>query len=120
MKSLGWGVLAELPGREIVAGGVTKPWEANPIFRALPPDEFAAFSEPGYVKIIWTLRASPAGNNDCIFRTETRAAATDAGARKRFRRYWSFLSPGILAIRRVLLPGVKSEAERRWRSRLAA
>lgn len=31
MKSLGWGVLAELPGREIVLGGVTKPWEANPI-----------------------------------------------------------------------------------------
>src|SRR5689334_23369341 len=38
MKCLGWGVLAELPGREIVAGAVTKPWEANPIFRALPPD----------------------------------------------------------------------------------
>ena len=39
VKSLGWGVLAELPGREIVMGGVTKPWEANPVFRALPPDE---------------------------------------------------------------------------------
>jgi hypothetical protein len=120
MKSLGWAVLAELPGREIVAGAVTKPWEANPIFRALPPDEFATFSQPGYVKIAWTLCATPAGNNDSIFRTETRAVATDLEARKRFRRYWSFLSPGIIAIRRVIVPQVKAEAERRRRSPLVA
>src|SRR5262249_27991278 len=28
MKFLGWGQLAEVPGREIVMGAVTKPWEA--------------------------------------------------------------------------------------------
>jgi hypothetical protein len=120
MKSLGWGILAELPGREIIAGAVTKPWEPNPIFRPLAPDEFAAFNEPGYVKIAWTLRTNTFGHDDCIFRTETRAVATDAEARKRFRRYWSLLSPGIIAVRRVLLPVVKAEAERRWRSPLAA
>ena len=27
--ALGWGVLAEVPGREIVIGAVTKPWEGN-------------------------------------------------------------------------------------------
>jgi hypothetical protein len=54
MKSLGW-MLAETPGREIVMGCATKPWEANPVFRPLSPDEFAAFHEPGYVKIAWTL-----------------------------------------------------------------
>jgi hypothetical protein len=120
MKSLGWGVLAELPGRELILGGVTKPWEANPVFRALPPDEFTSFNEPGYVKIAWTLRSNPVGNNHCIFRTETRAIATDASARKRFRRYWSLLSPGIIAIRRVMVPQVKAEAEQRWRTPLAA
>jgi hypothetical protein len=116
MKFLGWGVLAELPGREIVMGGVTKPWEANPVFRALPPDEFGRFQEPDYVKIIWTLRADPAGNGQSIFRTETRAIATDPVARKKFRRYWSFLSPGIIAIRTVMVPAVKAQAERRWRA----
>src|SRR5262245_30578180 len=40
VKEMGWGVLAELPGREIVMGAITKPWEPNPVFRALPPDEF--------------------------------------------------------------------------------
>jgi hypothetical protein len=34
MKSLGWGMLAERPGREIVMGAVTKPWEANIPFSA--------------------------------------------------------------------------------------
>ena len=72
------------------------------------------FQEPGYVKIIWTLRANPDRNGQSIFRTETRAVATDVEARRKFRRYWAFLSPGIIAIRRVMLPAVKAEAERRW------
>ena len=114
-KSLGWGALAEIPGREIVMGAVTKPWEANPVFRALPPGDFAAFQEPGYVKIVWTLRVEPAGDGHSVFRTETRAVATDPQARRKFRWYWAFLSPGIIAIRALTLPTVKADAERRWR-----
>jgi hypothetical protein len=112
MQSFGWGVLAELPGREIVLGGATRPWEPNPVFRAVPPDEFASFDEPGYVKIVFTLRADNAGSGNSVFRTETRAIATDPVSRAKFRRYWTFLSPGIITIRRLLLPAVKREAER--------
>src|SRR5262245_25624532 len=118
-KSLGWGVLADRPGREIVTGCATKPWEPNPVFRALQPDEFATFQEAGYVKIIWTLRADAAGNDESIFRSETRAVATSSDARRKFRRYWAFLSPGIILIRMVMLPCVKRDAERRWRSAAA-
>ena len=46
---------------------------------------------------------------------ETRAIATDAWARKKFRCYWSFFSPGIIVIRWALLTPVKREAERRAR-----
>lgn len=113
MKSFGWGVLAELPGREIVLGGATRPWEPNPVFRPVPPDEFATFDEPGYVKIVFTLRADNAGSGNSVFRTETRAIATDPVSRTKFRRYWTLLSPGIIAIRRLMLPAVKREAERR-------
>src|SRR5580765_6521239 len=35
MQSLGWQVLAEQPGREIVVGAVTQPWMANVTFRGL-------------------------------------------------------------------------------------
>jgi hypothetical protein len=118
VQSLGWAVLAEVPDREVVVGAVTKPWEANVTFRALPPDQFAAFSEAGYVKIAWTLHAESIGPTDSIFRTETRAVATDAMARAKFRRYWAFLSPGIILIRWAILGPLKSEAEGRARPTL--
>ena len=112
-KSLGWDVLAEVPGREVVMGAVTQPWEANVVFRPLPPDAFAKFNESGYVKIAWTLRADATGPTDSVFRTETRAVATDRTARAKFRRYWSFLSPGIIIIRWMMLQPLKTEAETR-------
>jgi hypothetical protein len=115
VQSLGWGVLADVPGREVVVGAITKPWEANVTFRALPPDQFEAFNEPGYVKIAWTLRAEPLGPTESLFRTETRALATDQTARAKFRQYWSFLSPGIILIRWAVLGPLKTEAERRYR-----
>ena len=119
VQSLGWGILAETPGREVVVGAVTKPWEPNVIFRSVPADQFAAFSEPDYVKIAWTLRADPSGEAACVFLTETRALATDGQARARFRRYWSLLSPGIVVIRRMMLRSVKAHAERQARQRAA-
>jgi hypothetical protein len=111
MLSLGWGILAEIPDREVVVGAVTKPWEPNVTFRAVPPDAFAAFDEPGYVKIAWTLRADPDGPDCSTFLTETRAVATDSFARAKFRWYWSFLSPGIRLIRQMSLGPVKRAAE---------
>ncbi len=115
MKELGWGVLAETPGREIVLGTVTQPWVAKTVFRAVPPQEFAVFHEPGYVKIVFTLRADPVSASESVARTETRVATTDPLARAKFRRYWSLVSPGVILIRRTLLRGLKAEAERRTR-----
>ena len=71
------------------------------------------FDEPGYVKIAWTLRADTRGTTTSVFRTETRALATDATARFKFRRYSAFLSPGIILIRRASLKPLRTEAERR-------
>ena len=56
------------------------------VFRDLLPRDFALFGEPDYVKIAWTLRADPLANGHCVFRTETRAIATDMAAREQFRR----------------------------------
>jgi hypothetical protein len=117
MKAIGWGVLEEVPGREIVLGAVTQPWIADTVFRAVRREEFASFREPGYVKIAVTFRADPESDAESIFRTETRVATTDPTARAKFRRYWSFLSPGIILIRWVSLGVVKAEAERRARER---
>jgi hypothetical protein len=115
-KGLGWMVLADVPGREIVMGAVTRPWQADVVFRGIPPEEFAAFDEPDYVKIVWTLRADPVGADRSIARTETRAIATDAEARRKFRAYWFRFSPGIVLIRAIAQRLVKKDAERRVQS----
>ena len=116
-RALGWVVLAEIPGREIVMGAITEPWKGTPVFRGVPPDQFAAFHEPGHVKIAWTLRADSAGPNKSVFRTETRAICTDAESRTKFRLYWSFLSMGIILIRKMSLGPLKKAAEYRARKR---
>jgi hypothetical protein len=100
---------------EIILGAVTEPWRPNPVFRALEPARFAAFDEPGHVKIGWTLRAQPAEDGGSIFRTETRAVATDDESRRKFRTYWSLLSPGILLIRAAMLRALPEAAEHAWR-----
>jgi hypothetical protein len=111
MQAMGWVILAATP-EEIVGGAVTRPWEANVTFRGVAPEEFASFAEPDYVKIAWTLRADATSETTSIFRTETRAIATDPAARARFRRYWSFISPGTFLIRRMMLGPIKAAAER--------
>jgi hypothetical protein len=111
---LGWRILVEEPGREIVVGAVTKPWEANVTFEGLSADEFLDFGEPGYVKIAWTLAVKAIAPDECVAWTETRVVTTDAVARKRFRRYWAMFSPGILAIRRAGLRRARADAEKRF------
>ncbi len=115
-QALGWRVLAEEPGREIVLGAVTQPWVANVKFDGLEAGEFAAFDRPGYVKIAFTLAADPIDAGTSLVRTETRVATTDRYARDRFRRYWTLVSPGVRLIRFEGMRLVRAEAERRARA----
>jgi hypothetical protein len=115
MVSIGWVVLAERPDREIVLGAATQPWHANPVFRSIPPAEFEAFREPGFVKIAWALRVDPVDDQRCVFHTETRVSTTDVQARERFRKYWSFVAPGVELIRLAMLLPLKRDAEARVR-----
>ena len=115
MRSIGWVVLAERAGREVVLGAATQPWIAAPVFRSIPADDFMTFAEPGFVKITWTLRADPVDDTHSVFHTETRVCTTDSAARDRFRKYWSYVAPGVALIRLALLRPLKHEAERRFR-----
>lgn len=116
-QSIGWRILAYVPGREMVFGAVTRPWEPNVVFRGVAPAAFARFREPNYVKILWTLRADPTSASSSVFSTQTRAVATDRQSREQFRRYWAAYSPGIVVIRLAVLPLVKDRAERTQRSK---
>ncbi|MFN3327025.1 MAG: hypothetical protein ACK5AZ_26325 [Bryobacteraceae bacterium] len=117
MLGRGWGPLAEESGRFFAAGAVCQPWLADVVFSPIPPGRFAAYDEPDRVKIAWTVEVDPLGPGRSRFATETRAVATDAHARARFRRYWFVFSIGILAIRKLLLRAVRREAQRKWQQK---
>jgi hypothetical protein len=120
VRAFGWEILADVPGREVVFGAVTQPWRSDVHFRAVAPKNFASFEEPGFVKIVWTVRADPLDIDRCVVRTETRVATTSADARMRFRWYWSLLSPGIKLIRLAMLAQIKRAAEQHVATRVAA
>jgi hypothetical protein len=116
--ALGWRVVAEDPGREIVVAAITRPWDADPVFEGLDLGDFRRDERAEAVKIAWTLRVDPTAEGGAIFRTETRAVATDEAGRRRFRRYWALAAPGIRVIRRLSLAPLRADAERRARSGL--
>lgn len=115
LTSLGWGILAEIPGHTVVLGAATCPWDPNPVFESIDPDEFLHFNKPGYVKIAFSIAAHPLTANSSIAITETRAIATCSLSRRRFRNYWAVFSPGMALIRRQVLAQVKHRAEYRHR-----
>jgi len=113
-RALGWGLLAEQPGRFIVCGATCQPWLADVVFSAVAPDQFLAYAQPGQVKIAWMLEAAEIGPGLTRFGQETRAVATDLQSRIRFHRYWRWARFGIIAIRLLMLPAIRRAAERRW------
>jgi hypothetical protein len=108
--SQGWVLLEESPSRELVAGTVTQPWAAAVRFRAISPAQFVAFAEPGFAKIVWNIAVVPADGGS-LASTETRVLTTDPGSRRRFRVYWTVLSPFIKLIRHVALRLLRRELE---------
>lgn len=117
---MGWGLLAQTPCRSIVMGAATQPWRRNVTFRPIPPTEFAAFAEPDYIKIVWTLEAEPIDRDHTRFRTETRVEPTDAAARRKFFWYWLVFGIGTRFIRWSLLRELRRNAlrhHREWTAR---
>ena len=113
---MGWSTLEERSGRVFIAGAACRPWQADVVFRPIPADRFRTYAEPEQVKIAWTLEVEPLGFDRSRLETETRAVGTDPAARRRFRRYWRIFGMGIVAIRWLMLPAMRREAERRWRA----
>jgi hypothetical protein len=56
MPRLGFVLLREEPGVEVVYGQISQPWETTPSEgRPVEPPTFAKFSEPGFAKIVFSL-----------------------------------------------------------------
>jgi hypothetical protein len=115
VHAMGWTLLSEVPGRAMVFGAVSRPWESKVQLYPLGLAQFKAFRKPGWAKIVWTLEVDPAGASRSVFRTQTRVATTDANARRRFRTFWRKISPGVVLVRQQALGLIQGDAERRAR-----
>lgn len=109
----GWVRLGEEEGRELVLGAIGKFWRRDYGARTFEPEEFAAFDEPGYLKLAVSSRVEPVGYDQSRLHYEARVEATDDEARRQFVRYWKVISPGNDVIVRRALQRIKAEAE--WR-----
>jgi hypothetical protein len=105
MPSMGWMLLGERPGAELVFGQVGKPWKprggspTEPVTRA----EFAAFHQPGFAKLVESTRVDPYGERSSIVTVETRVTLTDQESRRRFRGYWLLVGPFSHLLRKTAL-----------------
>ena len=114
MVGLGWILLGETPGVEMVLGQVSRPWKAVAASTDAPttPEQFTSFDEPGFAKIAASLRIDPYGNDCSILTMETRVAITDDRSRLRFRRNWLLVGPFSSLIRRMALRLLATEFRR--------
>lgn len=71
---------------------------------------FAAFSQPGYIKVAWALRVLPRGARKSHVEFEVRVAATDEASWRKFRRYFRVIGPFSRFIRRSLLRALARDA----------
>ncbi|HKZ21337.1 MAG TPA: hypothetical protein VJQ57_14655 [Acidimicrobiia bacterium] len=111
LTRLGFVILDEDSGAEIVLGLIGRFWRLSGGLRRVEGGDFATFSEPGYVKAVWNFRVEPAGPERSMVSTETRVIATDPAALRSFRRYWMLIRPFSGLIRRRALALIREEAE---------
>jgi hypothetical protein len=110
----GFLLLGERPGAEIVVGAVGRFWQVSGAQGVRPmgsPAAFGSFDEPGWAKAVTGFVVRPEGECSRVI-TETRIAGTDAGATRKFRRYWRVIAPGSAAIRVSWLNAIRRRAER--------
>jgi hypothetical protein len=108
---LGFSILAERPGRELVLGLVGRFWTRAGGLLPVGALGFGEFKQPGYAMAAWNFQVSALPQGGTSLSTETRVLCTDAASRFSFQLYWLLVRPFSGLIRRVMLREVKREAE---------
>ncbi|MEV7085131.1 hypothetical protein AB0O07_04390 [Streptomyces sp. NPDC093085] len=103
--------LAADPPREVVLGDIaryvaTRP--TRPDIERGDVEAFAAFTEPGWTKVVMNFRLVPEGDGT-LLSTETRVLATDDRARRAFALYWGVMRAGSGLIRHDILRAIEKK-----------
>jgi len=107
----GWVVLGERPDRELVFGAVGRFWSPQIEWRDVARDDFAAFADPGWGKIVAGFEVSPYGADASLLTYECRTATTDDQARRDFARYSWLVRPFVAHIFRATVRTIRDRSE---------
>ncbi len=110
----GFLLLAEQPDRELVVGRIGQFWKltGGEYPRVTEPDAFVGFECGGFAKAATNFILEAHRDGSTVVSTETRIAATDASAQRKFGAYWALIRPGSALIRREWLHAIKRRAIR--------
>jgi hypothetical protein len=100
----GFAVLVDDPPHTVAVAAIGKVWEPNIEFVHVgSASEFAEFTEPGYVRVAWSLSLTPLDDRVTNLGIEVRVDATDAQSWRHFRQYFRLIGPPSRFIRHRLL-----------------
>lgn len=108
----GWLFLGERARREVLLGAIGRFWRPNIEWydvTDLTPEQFAAFTEPGWGRIAAGISLHPYGAARTLVSYEARTATADAASARQFSRYWRLVRPFVGVVMRATLAAVRGE-----------
>lgn len=93
----------------VVCGGANM--RAPSVLKVRTLQEWAAYREPGAVKMAFDFSVKDTGDGWSTITAETRVLALDDATRRGMGRYWRLIVPGSGLLRRQWLDGIKRRAE---------
>jgi hypothetical protein len=109
----GFQILVDDPPYEVAAGAIGAVWVPEiPFVHVADAEAFAAYAEPGVVKVAWALRITRPAMGNTRLELELRVDVTDEASWPKFRNYFRIIGPASRFIRRSLLAGVAHELDK--------
>src|SRR5690606_13615710 len=111
LEKIGFIKLEVQENKEIVLGLVGKFWTISGNLNKLGSGEFREFDDKEFAKATWSFKISEIEPSKTKVITEIRVLCLNAVIKRRFKNYWTIISPFSALIRREILKCIKQQAE---------
>ena len=106
LRQVGFVVLAEDPGKELLWGVTGRFWQPIDNIAFYPKESYGAPVPAGLARAVWNFAVTE-GDNITILTTETRILCGDRSSRRKFKTYWALVRPFSGLIRILMLRSVR-------------